>query len=90
MHREIMTFLQMSRAFLQHTGHYCCIQKIILSATEPGSAVGLIFPSATSSQLSNKKEVQCKSNRLKQVKTIVIQKLPDLWVNVPFALIFYL
>ena len=42
------------RAFLQHcVGHFCRIEKIILSATRPGSAVGYIS-SITSSQFKRR------------------------------------
>ena len=64
MRREITTFLQRFRAFLQHwERHFCRIQKIILSATRPGSVLRYI-PLKTSSPLSDEGEVQCKSNRL--------------------------
>ena len=62
--REITAFLQRIRVFLQHCErHLCHIQKIILSATQPGSVLRYI-PLTTSSPLSDEEEVQCKANRL--------------------------
>ena len=89
-------FLQRLRAFSQHIGHFCRIQKIILSTIWPGCEVGYIAFNSIISwsdeavQSKSNKDLACYTLFHNNYKTIFIQKQAVLLVNVHFVVIFYM